>query len=261
MTATEIERVATSLAAWGRAIDRSIDGGDTRSAALLAEIVLGRLPRHLSTYARLLQLCWNEDRWREGEEWARRLLQADPGNPHAWRMLARAAEAEDRRGDANVIWRRAFEMSPYDPEIRTGLSRTSLDAPHALTYNLACLAALYVRGRRWAYAVESYRTLAQADRRRIDFQVSLAVSLWQSGQSEEAYPLARHLVGHHPHFLMAWRVLSETGDENDKALAANPIETMDPDGEYTADFWGIGKQDQAVTIYVTPEEVDLVTHR
>ena len=147
-----------------------------------------------------------------------------------------------------MIWRRAFEMSPYDPGIRSGLSRTSLDPPRALAYNLACLAALYVRGRRWKHAADAYRTLAQADRRRVDFQLSLAVALWQSNQRDEAYTLARHSADHHPHLLMAWRTLSETGDENDRALAQNPIATMDPDGEHAAQRWGVGQQDTGVTI-------------
>lgn len=261
MSASETDRIDTSLAAWGRAIDRSMTGRSLDGTARLAAVVLGQLPRHLATYERLLRLYWQEQRWAEGEEWARRLLQADPGNPLAWRALARAAEVQDRRAQANIIWRRAFEMSPYDPEIRAGLNRTSLDPPQALAYNLACLAALHARGRRWKHAANGYRTVVQADRRRVDFQVSLAVALWQSGQEQEAYPLARHLVEQHPHLLMAWRTLSETGDENDRALAASPIATMDPDGEYAARVWGIGTQDPSVTISPLPEEVALLEYR
>ena len=261
MTATEGTRVATTLAAWGRAIDRSVDARFPDVAARLAEVVLGQLPHHLPTYGRMLQLCWNEQAWKTGEEWGRRLLQADPGNAMAWRALAQAAEDEDRRAEANIIWRRAFEMSPYDPDIRAGLSRTSLDPHFALEYNLASLAAIYMRGWRWKQAADSYRRLAQADRRRVDFQVSLAVALWQSGQTGEAYGLARHLVEHHPHLLMAWRTLAGTGDENDLALAEYPIATMDPDSEYAASIWGIGSQDSTVTVLLTPEDVDLLQYK
>ena len=261
MTSAETKRVANSLAAWGRAIDRSITGRSPDVCARLAGVILGQLPRHLPTYRRLLQLCWEERRWAEGEEWARRLLQADPGNPLAWRALAQAAEVAGGRAEANIIWRRAFEMSPYDAGIRAGLHRTSLDPPHALAYNLACLSALYMRGRRWKHAADGYRTLAQADRRRVDFQVSLAVALWKSGQEQEAYTLARHLVEHHPHLLMAWRTLSETGDENDRALAANPISTMDPDGEYAATVWGVGKHDSSAAILLTLDEASLLEYR
>jgi tetratricopeptide (TPR) repeat protein len=259
--ASEPKRVATSLAAWGRAIDRSIAGQASASAARMAGVVLGQLPRHLPTYHRLLALCWAEERWREGEEWARRLLQADPGNARAWRAMARAAESEDRRAEAHIIWRRAFEMSPYDPDIRTGLNRTSLDPPHALSYNLACLATIYLRGRRWGRAADAYRRLAQADRRRVDFQVALAVSLWQSGQDDEAYTLARHLIERHTHLLMAWYTLAATGDENDRALAESPIATMDPDGEYAASIWGVGVQDSSAAVLLTPDELDVLEYR
>ena len=261
MTITEGTRVATTLAAWGRAIDRSVSARSAEAAARLVEVILGQLPRHLPTYVRVLHLCWNEQAWNAGEEWGRRLLQADPGNAMAWRALAQAAEDENRRAEANIIWRRAFEMSPYDPDIRAGLSRTSLDPHTALEYNLAGLAAIYMRGLRWQQAADSYRRLAQADRRRVDFQVSLAVALWQSGQTGEAYTLARHLVDHHPHLLMAWRTLAETGDENDQALAESPIATMDPDGEYAATVWGIGSQDSTATVLLTPEEVDLLQYK
>jgi tetratricopeptide (TPR) repeat protein len=261
MTQTANSRVATSLAAWARAIDRAIEAQTPEVAARLSETVLSRLPRHLPTYVRLLEICWQTQRWSEGEEWARRLLQADPGNSMAWRALAQAAEVRDRRRQANIIWRRAFEMTPYDAEIRAGLNRTSLDPPHALAYDLACLAALYLCGRRWAHAAKSYRTLVQADRRRVDFQVCLTVALWQDGERSEAYALARHLVGHHPHLLMAWLTLGQTGDENDRALAANPIESMDPDGEYAATVWGVGKQDPDKTILVAAEEVELLEYR
>ena len=253
--------MTTSLSACGRAIDRSIDGQEPEIAARQAAVVLGRLPRHLPTYERLIAVCQQTARWAEGEEWARRLLQADSGNSAAWRALAHAAEAKNRRGQANVIWRRAFEMSPYDAEIRAGLSRTSLESSDALAYSLACLAAFYLRGKRWEHAAETYRKLVQADRRRVDFQVCLTVALWQGGERQEAYALARQLVSRHPYLLMAWLALRETGDENDRALAANPIETMDPDGEYAARVWSVGRQDPAVTIPVSQEEAGLMEYR
>lgn len=263
MTKTDAneERVTTSLADWSRAIDRAIDAGANMVAALMAEAVLGQLPRHLPTYTRMLQICWRLERWSEGEEWARRLLQADPGNPLAWRALAMAAEVEERRGQANVIWRRAFEMSPFDPDIRAGLYRTSLEPPNALTFNLACLAALHLRGGHWHVGAENYRQLVQADHRRVDFQVCLMVALWQAGKEDEAYTLARHLVQRHPHLLMAWHALAALGDENDQALAVNPVATMDPDYEFAATFWHIGLQNKDYAIRVTEADMSLLDYR
>lgn len=252
------EQVATSLMAWSRAMERALADGEADRAAQMARVVLRRLPRHLATYGWLLRIAWQTDRWQEGEEWGRRLLQADPGNAQAWSALARAAEQRDQRGQAQTIWQRAFEASPYDPEIRAGLSRTSLDSTNALTYNAACLAALYLCDGRWGLAAENYRQLVHADRRRIDFQVCLAVALWQSGAEHEAYAVARHLVGQHPFLLMGWRVLHATGDENDRALAANPIETMDPDGEFAEAAWGVARSGPAASISVRREEAALL---
>ena len=183
-------------------------------------------------YNRLLALTWTLKRWDEGDDWGRRLLQADPGNALAWRSLAIAAEYRGQRGQANAIWQRAYEMSPYDPEIRDGLSRTNLHAPDPLAYNLTCLASIYARGLHWRHAAQTYRKLVKADSRRVDFQVRLVVALWQAHMRTDAYALARHLVAVHPQMLMGWVVLYALGDENDQALARNPIDSMDPD-------WGL----------------------
>jgi tetratricopeptide (TPR) repeat protein len=239
-------------------MDRALARGEAEAAAQMAQVVLRRLPRHLATYQRLLLAAWALKRWEEGEDWARRLLQADPGNALAWRSLARAAEARGQRGQANAIWRRAFEMSPYDPEIRAGLARTSLDDPNALALDQACLAVIYLRGLRWEAAARTYRLLVKADPRRIDFQLYLMAALWQSKAVDEAYVLAHHLVQSHSHLLLAWVVLDATGDENDQALARNPIETMDPDGDYVGTVLGASalasSQSREATVAVEENE-------
>lgn len=231
-------RGTTSLGEWNRAMDVALARGQAEEAARMAQVVLDHLPRHLATYQRLLRITWTLKRWDEGEDWARRLLQADPGNAWAWQALAAAAEQRGQRAQANAMWQRAFEMNPYAPEIRAGLARTSLDEPNALALDLACLAMIYLRGLRWEPAARAYRQLVKADPRRIDFQLCLLAALWQSHAGEEAYTLARHLVQSQPHLLLAWVALEALGDANDKALAAHPITSMDPDGEFVAGLLG-----------------------
>jgi tetratricopeptide (TPR) repeat protein len=256
--------VPTELAAWGKAMNRAMTT-QPESVGRMAQVVLRRLPRHLPTYLRLIETAWALKRWDEGEDWGRRLLQADPGNAQAWRALARAAEQRNKRSHAYAIWRRAFEMSPYDEEIRAGVSRTSLDDPHGLDLNVACLASLYLRGRRWEHAAGVYRALVKADPRRIDFQVCLMVALWQGSAKEDAYQLANYLAHTYPRLLPAWAALDELGDENDKALARDPIETMDPDGEYISILLGMATLRNTVvrrtTLIVSAEEARLLEVR
>ena len=178
-------------------------------------------------------------RWQEGEEWARRLLQADPGNALAWRSLAWAVEQKDMRNAARAMWQRAFQADPYDPEIRSGLSRTSLEEPNALMLDAGGLASLYMRGYRWQQAAVTYQSLVEADARRIDFQVNWMVALWQQGARREAYRIARRLSARHPYLIMSWAVLNALGDVDDKALARNPIKSMDPDGEFVRMWLGL----------------------
>lgn len=239
----------TELAAWSAQLEHHLQANELYPAAELAQTILKAYPRHLPTYQRLLRVAGLLKRWEEGEEWARRLLRADPCNALAWRALAMAAEAREQRAQAQAIWQRAFEADPYEPEIRAGLSRTTLpalydprtglEAADALTLNLACLARLALRGWRWERAATLYQELLALEPRRIDFQVGLLVARWQQRARADAYPLARTLVQSQPHLLLAWVVIDAFGNEDDQALARNPIATMDPDGEYVR--WWLGR--------------------
>ena len=98
--------------------------------------------------------------------------------------------------------------SPYDAEIRAGLSCTSLDPPR-LAYNAACLAAPT-----WCGLMQrrSYRSLVQADRRR-GLQVCLAVALWQS--DENTRPTHWPAIWSASASIDGLGSMQATGDEND----------------------------------------------
>jgi tetratricopeptide (TPR) repeat protein len=255
-----------TLAECSAAAEAALAANEPDQAATLTQIILRRLPRHLLSYGRLLRAAWQLKRWDEGEDWGRRLLRADPGNGAAWRALARAAEGRKQRAAARAAWQRAFESDPYEPEIRSGLSRTTLGTtgaavsgdPDALALNPACLARLYLRGYRWDRAERVYRQLITADPRRIDFQVGLLGALWQRHARREAYDLARHLTQHHPHLLIAWTVLDDLGDVNDQALARNPIATMDPDGEFVRQWFGLPFGRSPFELNISHQEAALV---
>ncbi|MDQ3249419.1 MAG: hypothetical protein M3Q45_09495 [Chloroflexota bacterium] len=260
--------IATPLADWNLAIEHCLQANNPQQAVALAQVILRRLPRHLPTYQRLVRAAWMLKRWTEGEAWAKRLLRADPGNPLAWRALAMAAEQRDQRAAAYAIWQRAFEADPYEPEIRAGLSRTSLPATgegnsdpssHALQLNPACLATLYLRGFRWERAARLYRSLIGVDARRIDFQVGLLAALWQQRATQETVHLARYLVQAHAYLLVAWAALDSTGDADDKALARNPIAMLDPDGDFVGEWFGLHYAGQPATLVVYAHEVALLT--
>jgi tetratricopeptide (TPR) repeat protein len=261
--------ISTTLTEWSRQIAARLQADDPLGAVKLAQVILKSLPRHLLTYEQLLQVAWRLKRWEEGEDWGRRLLRADPGNALAWRALAQAAEHRGQRAQAHATWQRAFEAAPYSPEIRAGLSRTALrtgrkhnlveDDPNALGLNLACLAQLYLRGYRWERAAAVYRQLIQADPRRIDFLQGLLVALWQQRARQEAYDLARHLTKQHPHLLLAWSVLDDLGDADDRALARNPITTMDPDGSFVRSWLSLPYERGRVELVVSPEDAELLT--
>lgn len=256
----------TSLAVWSTAVEAALQLDEPLRAATLAQVILRRLPRHLPTYQRLLRAAWHLKRWEEGAEWGRRLLRADPSNALSWRALARAAEQRNQRAQAHATWQRAFEADPYEPEIRAGLDRTALRTANEVTagdpaiqpLNLACLARIYVRGYRWERAAAIYRQLIQAAPQRIDFQVGLLVALWQQRMRTEAYELARRLTQQHPHLIIAWNVIDDLGDVNDKALARNPIATMDPDGEFMRTWLALPFSRGQVELVVSQREAKLV---
>ncbi len=233
------------LADWLQAIDSALAQAQPARAVDLARVVLERQPRLLAVYARLLDALWQLKRWDEGGEWGRRLLQADPGQPLAWRAMATAIEQHEDRPRAHAAWRRAFELDPYQPDIRAGMQRTHLpvrneprseaagDSSSLLALNAACLAALYLRAGRWRHAAAAYRGLSEAAPRRLDFPMGEMAARWQLGQAREAYALARQLVERQRYLLLPWAVLAATGDADDRALARDPLQRMDPDGAYT----------------------------
>lgn len=261
--------VSSVLADWHVAMEQQLQAENPTAVATLAQVVLRRLPRHVATYQRLLQAAWLLQRWEEGEEWAKRLLRADPGNALAWRALAMVAEQRGQRAHAHATWQRAFEAAPYEPTIRAGLSRTTLRPSEgrasgspvafageepAVMLNLACLATLYRRGQRWEQAAGAYQALLQAEPRRVDFQVGRLAALWQQRARQAAYRLARQLTEQHPHLLIAWVALRSLGDEFDRALARSPIDLLDPDGDFVSSWFGIHYDSQPVILEVSPAE-------
>lgn len=258
----------TVLSDWQVAMEQQLQAANPTAAASLAQVVLKRLPRHLPTYQRLLQVAWMLQRWEEGEEWAKRLLRADPGNALAWRALAMAAEQRGQRAQAHATWQRALESAPYEPTIRAGLSRTTLRPTEgqatlageipAVMLNLACLATLYLHGLRWEQAAVTYHILLQAEPRRVDFQVGRLAALWQQRARQSAYRLARQLTEQHPHLLIAWVALRSLGDDDDRALARNPIDQLDPDGDFVSSWFGVHYESQPVLLDVSEGEANLL---
>lgn len=246
------------LAMVSKAMEARLVAEQPAAAATLARAVLLRLPRHLATYERLVRAAWMAKRWQEGEEWARRLLQADPGNAAAWRSLAFAVEQKGMLSAARAMWRRAFQSHPYAPDIRSGVARTHTDGGDNLQLDSAALATLYLRAGRWGHAASAYHRLMRAEPKRLDFQVDWMVAMWQQGARQDAYRAARYLTRRHPHTLMAWVVLAALGDADDRALARNPIQSMDPDGEFVQAWLRIPWERPATPLRVTIGEAALL---
>jgi predicted Zn-dependent protease len=82
--------VSTPLAHWNARIEALLAEDRAPEALPAIRTVLRRLPQHLTTYQRLLEVAWRMGRWEEGHDWGSRLLRADPGNARAWRALRRA---------------------------------------------------------------------------------------------------------------------------------------------------------------------------
>lgn len=260
--------VSSILGDWAVAMEQQLQVDNPMAVAPLAQVVLRQLPRHLPTYQRLLRAAWLLHRWEEGEEWARRLLRADPGNALAWRALAMAMEQRGQRAQAHATWQRALEADPFAPTIRSGISRTTLrplegqttlagETP-AVMLNLACLATLQLRGQHWEQAAATYQVLLQAEPRRVDFQVGRLAALWQQRAKQAAYRLARQLTQQHPHLLLAWVVLRSLGDDNDRALAQNPIDVLDPDGDFVSSWFGVHYESKPVILAVSEGEAGLL---
>ncbi|MEM7124937.1 MAG: hypothetical protein AAF702_01335 [Chloroflexota bacterium] len=255
---TDEELILLSLDLWSLRIDELLDAARAEDALLIIRVILRQLPRHLPTYQRLLRAIWQLQRWDEGIDWATRLLRADPGNPMAWSTVAMGVEQKGNRLRARSIWQRAFEASPYDPMIRVGLSRTTINKIDPLALNPACLATIYLRCGQWEYAAKEYESLIKANAQRNDFLLGTLVTHWQRNRRSTAYQLARKLLDREKNLLLPWVVLNSIGDANDRALAHNPINMMDPSNEYIYTWLGIGELDTSFEISITKAEVELL---
>lgn len=248
--------IPTPLAGWNAHIEALL--ADDRAAEALPAIrtILRQLPQHLTSYQRLLEVAWRMGRWEEGHDWGARLLRADPGNARAWRAMAMAVEKQGNREEARAIWQRAFESDPYEPDVRTGIYRTGLHDPKPLELNEAGLAMITMRSHRWHRAANLYEALVDANGPRKDFRTYQMVSLWQSGDSERAYATAQALTRRDRYLLLPWVVLHALGDDNDRALALHPVQSMDPDGEYVWGWFGIETGRSPISIDVSEAEAE-----
>jgi len=254
----QTETVVTPLSHWNELIEELLCDERPLDALPAMRVVLKHLPQHLSTYQRLVRVAWMTKRWDEGYEWGARLLRADPGHALAWRAIAMAIEQRGHRPQARAVWQRAFESHPYEPDIRAGVQRTGLNEAEPLMLNHAGLAALQLRCQRWRRAAQLYAALVEANPPRTDFRINWMVTLWQGGDARAAYRIARQLVEQERLLFAPWVVLNALGDHTDKALALNPIQTMDPDGEYIHARFGIDPGRGPIQITVTPSEAELL---
>lgn len=247
--------VRVSLAAWNQAIDDLIQSREAIEAIARLRIVLRNLPRHLPSYFRLLQAIWILRRWGEGEDWALRLLRADPCNELAWAVLANSAEQRGNLADARRLWSRALDFAPYSPHIRAGVIRTSPGREDPLRLSPVALATLCRMDGRWERAAALFAQLQQENPRQVDLQCAWLESLWRAGRQEEALRLASHLVRREPNLLIGWLVSAHIGDETDQALAHAPLGALDPDGEYMLDRFGVSiPPSRPATIALSGEE-------
>lgn len=244
------------LAAWNQAIDELIQNRRAEEAIPRIRTVLKNLPRHLPSYFRLLQAIWLLRRWDEGQDWALRLLRADPCNELAWAVLGNAAEQQGDLTTARHCWSCAFENAPYNQRIRAGMVRTSPGKADPLQLTPAALATLCRMDGRWERAADLYTALYQEEPRRTDVQSALLESCWRAERQEEALRLAANLVRREPNTFIAWVVSAHAGDETDQALAQAPLAALDADGEYMGVRFGADlAPSRAATIGVTSEEV------
>ncbi len=229
----------TDLSSWRQVIDRVLGQNRPGTALRLLPVILRQLPRYLPAQRQMLHALWLTRRWRDGELWARRLLQADPMQELAWAVLANAAEEIGNPSMAQRFWHLAFEQAPYNRQVRAGVVRTTLGQASALTLSQAALATVYRHGSRWREAQQIYATLMSSYPDRPDIYSGYLECLWQSGEIDAAIDLAHSLAIRDPNLLLAWLVSAEVGDDDDRALAQAPLTAMDTDGAYAASRYGI----------------------
>jgi tetratricopeptide (TPR) repeat protein len=170
-------------------------------------------PKYVPAYTIMGEAYLAKGEHAEAANLFRRTLGADPEATIPYAGLGLIYEERGLLEEA--IWQleRAFELTPYNKEIRASLldlytQRDAAPAPRR-KLNRAALARIYGRGHLYEKAITELRDLLRKDPLRVDLRVALAEALWRDERYEGAAVVCQGILDLAPNCLKANLILGE----------------------------------------------------
>lgn len=202
-------------------LDEMMKHDSPTSVVRHCQYILSHFPQNVETYRLLGQALLrkgqhegNLEHVREAVEVFQRVLSVLPADISAHRGLSEAYQ--ELNESERAIWHleRAFEQSPGDAELQESLrdhyvKRGGNDAPEKVQLTRTALARQYINGQLYDQALVELRRALQQLPQRIDIQVILAQTLWDSQHPVEAGEVAVQVLKRLPNCLPAHRIMAQ----------------------------------------------------
>lgn len=219
--------------------------GRYSDAFTLGQHILHSFPKHLETYCLLAQASLETDDLAGAADLFRRVLSADPENVMALVGMAVISEAREQMEEALWYLERAYELQPFNPELRRELGRVRESylgtAPERVELTPGALARLYMRQGQYAHAIAEFRRLLKQDAKRYDLQVGLTEALFRAERADEAGKLAQNVLAEAPYCLKANLILGALLAENgvvESEQFMRRAQQLDPENRVAAELIG-----------------------
>lgn len=197
--------------------------------------ILQHFPKNIATYRVLGQALLERGRMAEANDVMQRILAAVPDDFIAHICLS---EANKDSNPTAAVWHleRAFEQEPDNGSLQEELKRLYSardgNAPERLQLTSGALARLYLKGQLFAEATGELQRALEAAPDRVDLELLLARTYWDSEHPIEAAETARKALAILPYSLEANRILAllwiMSGRPSDAEPHVSILEQLDP---------------------------------
>lgn len=198
--------------------------------------ILEQYPKNLEVYRLFGKALLEDGDFHAASDIFQRVLSADPVD--FWGHIGMSLTYQETASLDQAIWHmeRAFEQAPNNEELQNEMKRLIKERdrvePRKIQLTRGALARLYANGRLYQQAVAEITQALQEDPERLDLQVLLARSLWDSRQEIKAGKVAAEILRRLPYCIQANYILSDLWLHAGQAKEARPflerVQALDP---------------------------------
>ncbi len=234
-----------TLRAYLDELDTMLENDSPTEVVSHCRYILQHHPQNLETYRLLgkafLQKAEHEalpEHYSEAAAMFQRVLSVQPGDYIAHLGLSEIREQEGAIRQAIWHMERAYEQMPGNAALQDALRQLYIkrdgedNAPQKIQLTRGALARQYIKGQLYDQALIELRKAVEQTPERMDLQVLLSETLWDSQHHIEAGEIAFQILKELPYCLPAHRILAQLWLEHDRPADARPfleqLEALDP---------------------------------